>query len=34
MLVHDRIGPLDLEVIAKQLPVRGVVVDDQEAQGT
>src|SRR5688572_30330558 len=33
MLVDDGIGPLDLEVIAKNLPVVRVVVDDQEAQG-
>ena len=33
MLVDDGIRPFDLEVIAKELPVVGVVVDDQEAQG-
>jgi hypothetical protein len=34
MLVDDGIRPFDLEVIAKELPVVRVVVDDQEAQGT
>ena len=33
MLVDDGIRPLDLEVVTKELPVLGVVVDDQKAQG-
>ncbi len=33
VLVDDGVRPLDFEVITQELPVVGVVVDDQEAHG-